>query len=65
MRTEFFAIICESDNDLLWSNEFGWVDTPTFDLFTRGEMGSLMLPVEGRWVQMAWADPIAEQSQGS
>ena len=57
MGTDFFAIICENDNDLFWSNEWGWVDTPIFDLFTREEMESLFLPNEGRWVQMTWQEP--------
>lgn len=56
MDTEFFAIINEADNDLFWSNDFGWVGTPTFDLFTRKEMETLFLPLEGRWVQMTWKE---------
>lgn len=57
MGTDFFAVINEASNDLFWSNEFGWVDTPTFDLFTREEMESFFLPLEGRWVQLTWREP--------
>jgi hypothetical protein len=47
-----WAITCESDRNLMWSNEDGWIDTPTFDLFSDIEKAFLRLPVEGRWVLM-------------
>lgn len=49
----FYAIICEENNDLMWSNEDGWVNTPTFTLFTEEEKNTLRLPIGGRWVGMA------------
>lgn len=51
-----FAIMCVNDNDLFWSNEFGWVETPTFDLFTDEERQNLNLPHEGQWVQLTFKE---------
>jgi hypothetical protein len=32
-----------------WSNLHGWVDTPTFDIFTNEEKQNVSLPVDGFW----------------
>ncbi|MCG7348845.1 hypothetical protein [Sphingomonas sp. ACRSK] len=48
-----WAIYCEADLDLAWSNEHGWVDTPTFDLFTADEKGRMSLPMGGIWRKVA------------
>lgn len=56
MTTDFYAITNESDNGLFWSSDHGWVDTPTFDLFTREEREAWDLPIGGRWVQVTWKE---------
>lgn len=51
-RKKQYAIMCEENNDDMWSNEFGWVDTPTFDLFSESQKATLSLPIGGLWVVM-------------
>ena len=48
-----FVIENTFDNELLWSNDFGWVsqDGNSFDIFSFQEMQSLNLPIEGSWVE--------------
>lgn len=47
-----YIIQAQSDNDLLWSNEFGWVDEMNqADKFTEKEKESLHLPIEGQWIE--------------
>lgn len=50
----FWAVMHQTNNDEMWSNEHGWVDTPTFDLFTAAEKQTIALPIDGQWVAMAW-----------
>ena len=45
-----YVIQCQSDNTLLWSNEYGWVDNDSFDEFTLKEKETLNLPIEGEWI---------------
>lgn len=49
---KMYAIKSSENNDEMWSNEFGWVNTPTFDLFTPSEKDTLDLPIGGEWVYM-------------
>lgn len=44
-----WAIYCESDLDLAWNNVNGWVEGPTFDLFTSEEKETINLPMGGVW----------------
>jgi hypothetical protein len=44
-----YAIRNINDSGLAWSNEFGWVDDESYDLFTDEEANTLNLPIEGRW----------------
>ena len=48
-----WAIMNSENNDEMWSNKFGWVDTPTFDLFTDEEKEIIARPIGGQWVHMA------------
>jgi hypothetical protein len=50
---ERWAIYCESDTDLAWSNADGWIEGPHFDLFTRAERDSFRLPMGGVWRRVA------------
>ena len=52
----FFAIKNIKDNNDFWSNVDGWVDTPTFDLFTLHERDTLNLPIDGEWVTISIND---------
>ncbi len=36
-------------NDLWWSNEFGWVEWDSVDIFSSQEMVDLRLPLDGIW----------------
>ena len=44
-----WAIYCESNMDLSWSNSYGWTDAPDFDLFTDAERELMHLPIGGVW----------------
>jgi hypothetical protein len=47
-----YIIQAQSDNDLLWSNEFGWIDEMNqADKFTEKEKELLHLPIEGQWIE--------------
>jgi len=47
-----YIIQCQSDNDLLWCNEFGWIDDLSqADKFSESEKDTLNLPEEGYWIE--------------
>jgi hypothetical protein len=48
-----YAIRNINDAGLAWSNECGWVDDDSYDLFTEEEKAKLNLPIEGRWHKIA------------
>lgn len=48
-ENDIYAIYHKKDQNLAWSNEFGWVDTQTFDIFTEEEKQTISLPIEGEW----------------
>lgn len=48
-QTMYYAIRNVNDTGLAWSNEFGWVDNESYDLFTQDERDTLNLPIEGEW----------------
>ncbi len=37
------------DDESYWSNEFGWSDLETCDIFTEEEKTNLNLPLHGEW----------------
>lgn len=37
-----------------WSNEYGWVDNLTYDVFLTEDKETLSLPIEGEWVCLDW-----------
>ncbi len=47
-----FAIMNTKNNNNFWSNDAGWVNTPTHSLYTEKEKESLTLPINGEWVYM-------------
>jgi hypothetical protein len=51
-----FVVENTFNNEILWSNDFGWVsqESNSFDVFSFQEMQSLNLPIEGTWVE--WVD---------
>lgn len=44
-----WAIRNVKDHSLAWSNEWGWVDNNSYDLFSESEKGELNLPIDGEW----------------
>ena len=51
-NTTTYIIQAQSDNDLLWSNEFGWIDDLSqADRFSEEERWNLNLPIEGQWIE--------------
>ena len=50
-----YAIRNRHDDQLFWSNKFGWVESPNEDLFTQQERDSLSLPIGGVWVKVLGA----------
>lgn len=38
------------DRDLFWSNDDGWTDRESADVFKEIETGTLNLPMDGEWV---------------
>jgi hypothetical protein len=44
-----YAIRNSHDAGLAWSNEYGWVDNDSYDLFTQEECDTMNLPIEGKW----------------
>lgn len=53
-----FMIGNRTDPTTFWSNEDGWVDQDSADLFSRDEQTYLTLPVEGYWVPLWSMDLI-------
>jgi hypothetical protein len=52
-----WAIYGGRDDDgerLYWSNQDGWVDSSSADLFSVEEMEVVRLPLDGSWVPMDW-----------
>ena len=45
-----YAIKNTEDDQLFWSNELGWVESPDETLFTEEERLTLRLPMYGVWV---------------
>ena len=51
--------ICNvNDDELYWSNEDGWVDINSSDIFTDEERNKVNLPMEGRWRIVTTSEPI-------
>jgi hypothetical protein len=50
-----YVIENKTDNDLLWSNAWGWTDGDDFDVFSSDEKEQFHLPVEGQWMRLAVA----------
>lgn len=48
--------------DLLWSNDLGFVgpDSPEVDVFTAGDVNSLTLPIGGMWITKSDFDKCHE-----
>ena len=52
---ELFAIVNLLDTTLRWNTQWGWVSPEgemEFDQYTAEEMDSVMLPVDGYWVEV-------------
>jgi hypothetical protein len=47
-----FAIKNIHDDQLFWSNELGWVESPDETIFTAKERKTLRLPAGGKWVRV-------------
>ena len=47
-----YAIRNMHNDQLFWSDRFGWVESPAEDLFTQQERDSLNLPIYGVWVKV-------------
>lgn len=45
-----YWIIAETDSNLFWSNEDGWVNQASATRFTTEERQSLRLPIGGNWI---------------
>ena len=39
-----------NDNELFWSNDYGWVDFSNADIFFTHEVETCNLPIDGVWV---------------
>lgn len=48
-----YIIVNIHDNDLCWSNAYGWV-TDDYDSFSEEEKETLNLPTDGRWESVPW-----------
>jgi hypothetical protein len=44
-----YVIRNEDDDQLFWSNEFGWVEAGSEDFYTQEERDTLNLPHQGVW----------------
>jgi hypothetical protein len=44
-----YFIMCTENNELFWSNEFGWSDRDDRDEYTKEEKESFNLPMGGEW----------------
>lgn len=53
-----YVINNRSDSSQWWSNEFGWVDLDSADLFSIDEQRHLHLPMDGYWVPLWSVDVI-------
>ncbi len=45
-----YVIRNQEDDQLFWSNEIGWVESPDETRFTEEERHTLNLPIGGIWV---------------
>ena len=45
-------VVAGEDEHTYWSNDLGWVDLASADVFADGERDSLSLPLGGRWVAL-------------
>jgi len=45
-----YAIRNVHDDQLFWSNDLGWVESPDESVFTAEERKTLSLPIDGKWV---------------
>lgn len=62
MQEQTFVIQSQSDNNLYWSNEDGWIEFGILEnatIFTEDEMDNLPLPMDGQWVSV---DEISTRS---
>lgn len=44
-----YVIRNKHNDQLFWSNKYGWVDASTEDRFTVQERHTLNLPIDGQW----------------
>lgn len=51
-----YAIKNTEDDQLFWSNELGWVESPDETIFTEEERLTLQLPMGGVWVYVGYYD---------
>lgn len=48
-----------NDPNVFWSNDIGWVDLDSADLFSREQQTQLRLPLEGHWVPL-WTIDVTQ-----
>ena len=57
--SELYIIRGADDNinlePLFWSNEFGYANIQSAEIYTKKDMGKFSLPIEGRWVRLSTA----------
>ena len=44
-----YIIQNKNDEELYWSNQWGWCDIDEADRFSEDEKNTLNLPLEGKW----------------
>ncbi len=49
MGVKYYLIRNTKDQDFAWSNDLGWVDDFSLDLFDEDEVQYLNLPIDGEW----------------
>jgi hypothetical protein len=48
-----WCIVNRNNDELFWSNKFGWVDYYSADSFSENEMKTLNLPIDGSWIKLS------------
>jgi len=48
---------------LFWSNEFGYADIQSAEIYTKKDMGKFGLPIEGKWVRLSTAIAARDEWQ--
>ena len=55
MKNKYVIQRLDEDEVLFWSNEGGWFDLDSADIFTEEETEKVNLPMGGQWIQLKLA----------